>query len=39
MFINVMEKDALEYTRAIKAIFRSLFWAKQYGIHIRLVPK
>ena len=35
----MIEKDALEYTRAIKVIFRSPFWVKYYGLQVRLVPK
>ena len=37
--INVMEKDALEYTRAIKTVLRSPFLLKYYSIQVRLVPK
>ena len=39
IFIDMIEKDALEYTRAVKAILRSLFWSKRCGIQVRLVTK
>ena len=39
IFIDVLEKDALEHARTIKSILKSPHWAKRYGMQVHLVPK